>query len=108
MVPQSPDWLVRILPKIVEDGPIPANKTRETECIGRLGLAKETVSEVDPMKTQTRWMSKMIEEAEKAAPAMPWERGLRRQAMISRRLDAEERHVKVTLPAMPAGISLAG
>lgn len=60
------------------------------------------------MKTQTRWMSKMIAEAEKTAPAMPWERGLRRQAMISRRLEREERHVKVTLPAMPAGISLAG
>lgn len=60
------------------------------------------------MKTKTRWMSKMIEDAEKSATPMPWERGLRRQAMISRRLDAEERRVKVTLPAMPAGISLAG
>ncbi|WP_237060931.1 hypothetical protein [Loktanella sp. M215] len=108
MVPQSTDILILILLKIVKDGPIPANKTRETESIGRLGLAKETVTEVDTMKTQTRWMSKMIEETEKAAPAMPWERGLRRQAMISRRLDAEERQVKVTLPAMPAGISLAG
>ncbi|MBU1835923.1 hypothetical protein [Loktanella salsilacus] len=59
------------------------------------------------MTMQKRWMTNMISEAEACTTKMPWERGLRRQAMISRRLDTEERKVKVTLPPMPAGISLA-
>lgn len=60
------------------------------------------------MTTQKRWMTNMIAEAEACTTKMPWERGLRRQAMISRRLESDERKVKVTLPALPAGISLAG
>ncbi|WP_386683929.1 hypothetical protein [Loktanella sp. R86503] len=59
------------------------------------------------MTQQKRWMTNMIAEAEVCSTKMPWERGLRRQAMISRRLDAEERKVKVTLPPMPVGIQLA-
>ncbi|WP_394153558.1 hypothetical protein [Loktanella salsilacus] len=59
------------------------------------------------MTQQKRWMTNMIAEADACSTKMPWERGLRRQAMISRRLDAEERKVKVTLPPMPVGIQLA-
>ena len=60
------------------------------------------------MTTQKRWLTNMISEAEACTTKMPWERGLRRQAMISRRLDSDERKIKVTLPALPSGISLAG
>ncbi|MFZ3580942.1 hypothetical protein ACOI1H_02070 [Loktanella sp. DJP18] len=60
------------------------------------------------MATQKRWMTTLMTEAEACTTQMPWERGLRRQAMISRRLEGEERKVKVTLPPMPSGISLAG
>lgn len=38
---------------------------------------------------------------------MPWERGLRRQAMIARRLEASDRVVKVTLVPMPDFMSLS-
>lgn len=37
------------------------------------------------MKTQKRWMTNMVAEADKCTTRMPWERGLRRQAMIARR-----------------------
>lgn len=33
----------------------------------------------------TRWMKSVLKEAEKSKARMPWERGIRRQAMISRR-----------------------
>ncbi len=60
------------------------------------------------MKTKTRWMTNMIAEAEACTTQMPWERGARRQEMISRRLSDDDRPVKITLPPMPAGIHLAG
>ncbi len=60
------------------------------------------------MNTQKRFMTNMIAEAEACTTKMPWERGLRRQAMISRRLENEDRKVKVTLPKMPASICIAG
>jgi hypothetical protein len=60
------------------------------------------------MTTQKRWMTSMISEAEACTTKKPWERDLRRQAVISQHLDNEVRKVKVTLPPMPAGISLAG
>jgi hypothetical protein len=53
-------------------------------------------------------MTSMISEAEACTTKKPWERDLRRQAVISQHLDNEVRKVKVTLPPMPAGISLAG
>ncbi|MEJ6477304.1 MAG: hypothetical protein QNL92_01340 [Octadecabacter sp.] len=37
------------------------------------------------MKTQKRWMTKMIKEAEACTVKMPWERGPRREAFISAR-----------------------
>ena len=60
------------------------------------------------MSTEKRWMTNTIKEAEACTTKMPWERGLRRQAMISRRLEAESRKVKISLAPVPAGLSLAG
>lgn len=60
------------------------------------------------MNTEKRWMTNTIKEAEACITKMPWERGLRRQAMISRRLETETRTVKISLAPMPAGLSLAG
>ncbi|WP_377508314.1 hypothetical protein [Octadecabacter sp. R77987] len=37
------------------------------------------------MKTQKRWISNMIKEAEACTTKMPWERGLRREAFMSAR-----------------------
>lgn len=37
------------------------------------------------MKAERRWMTSMVQEAEACKTRMPWERGLRRQAMIARR-----------------------
>lgn len=54
------------------------------------------------MSTQKRWMTSVISEAAKCTTKMPWERGAQRQAMIARRLEDSDRHVKVTLPPMPA------
>lgn len=54
------------------------------------------------MKTQPRWIKNTIAEAEACKTKMPWERGLRRQAMIARRLEAEKRVAKITLPPLPA------
>lgn len=43
------------------------------------------------MKIKTRWMDGIKQEAVKLQVAMPWERGLRRKAMIRRRSDAARR-----------------
>ena len=59
------------------------------------------------MATQKRWIKNTIAEAEACKTKMPWERGLRRQAFIARRLEREGRNVKITLPPMPDGISLS-
>ncbi len=37
------------------------------------------------MKIKTRWMDAIKDEAATMTHKMPWERGMRRQAMISRR-----------------------
>ena len=37
------------------------------------------------MKIKTRWMDAIKEEAATCTAKMPWERGLRRKAMIARR-----------------------
>lgn len=42
------------------------------------------------MKAERRWMTSMVQEAEACKTRMPWERGLRRQAMIARREAAEK------------------
>lgn len=41
------------------------------------------------MQTDRRWMNSLIDEAASCHARMPWERGLRRQAMISRRKATE-------------------
>jgi len=39
----------------------------------------------EQMKTQRRWMTSVLTEAAACKVRMPWERGLRRGAMIARR-----------------------
>ncbi|KQI69111.1 hypothetical protein AN189_05895 [Loktanella sp. 3ANDIMAR09] len=58
--------------------------------------------------SKARWMKNTIAEAEKCTTKMPWERGLRRQAMIARRLETEGRDKKISLAPLPEGMSLAG
>ena len=58
------------------------------------------------MGSSKRWIDTTIEEANKCDVKMPWERGNRRQEMIARRLDQSE-HVKVSLPPMPAFMTMA-
>lgn len=59
------------------------------------------------MGSSKRWIDNTIEEANKCETKMPWERGLRRQAMIARRLEQTERPCKVSLPPMPAFMTMA-
>ena len=40
------------------------------------------------MKPERRWMKSILTEAAACKTRMPWERGLRRQAMVSRRAAA--------------------
>lgn len=42
------------------------------------------------MAQERRWVKAILAESAKAQPAMPWERGNRRAAMIARRLRAAE------------------
>lgn len=56
--------------------------------------------------SKTRWMENTTNAANDAKTTMPWERGLRRQAMIARRLETDARPNKVTLPPMPAFMAL--
>jgi len=58
------------------------------------------------MGSSKRWIDNSIEEANKCETKMPWERGLRRQALISRRLEQSEQ-VKVSLPPMPTFMTMA-
>lgn len=46
------------------------------------------------MKTQPRWMKSLLAEAAECRTRMPWERGLRRAALIARRKQAAERAVE--------------
>ncbi len=59
------------------------------------------------MGKSSRWMDKTRAAAKACETKMPWERGLRRQAMIARRLEDESAKSKVTLPPMPKGVFLA-
>lgn len=59
------------------------------------------------MGTSKRWIDKTIEEANKCETKMPWERGLHRQAMIARRLENATKPTKVSLPPMPAFMTMA-
>ena len=59
------------------------------------------------MTKQKRWIDKTIAAADECKTRMPWERGLRRQAFIARRLEADSRQVKISLPPLPEGVSLA-
>ena len=59
------------------------------------------------MGSSKRWIDKTTEEANKCEAKMPWERGARRQEMIARRLEQTDTHAKVTLPPMPAFMTMA-
>jgi len=61
----------------------------------------------DKMGSSKRWIDNTIEEANKCETKMPWERGLRRQAMIARRLAQTEKPTTVSLPPMPAFMTMA-
>lgn len=55
---------------------------------------------------KARWMEETKNAANDCEANMPWTRGLRRQAMIARRLETDNRTNKVTLPPMPAFMSM--
>lgn len=59
------------------------------------------------MKTQKRWIKNVITEADACKTRMPWERGLRRQAMIARRMERDEREAKITLAPVPEWMVLS-
>lgn len=59
------------------------------------------------MGSSKRWINNTIKEANKCETKMPWERGLRRQAMIARRLEQTEKATSVSLPPMPAFMTMA-
>ncbi len=59
------------------------------------------------MAATKHWIAQTIEQADKCDTKMPWERGARRQEMISRRLAQTDTHTKVTLPPMPAFMTMA-
>ena len=59
------------------------------------------------MGKKTRWVENTVKAATDCNTKMPWERGLRRQAMIARRLEDGQSRAKVTLPPMPAGVFVA-
>ncbi len=59
------------------------------------------------MGSSKRWIDSTIEEANKCETKMPWERGAQRQAMIARRLEQSDRQAKVSLPPMPAFMTMA-
>lgn len=56
--------------------------------------------------TDQRWMKSVKDEAANCTTKMPWERGLRRQAMIARRLETDDRVSKITLPPLPAFMAM--
>lgn len=55
---------------------------------------------------KARWMTETKKAANDTEANMPWTRGLRRQEMIARRLESDDRPKKVTLPPMPEFMSL--
>jgi len=52
--------------------------------------------------TKHRWINKTIDEAANLNHKMPWERGLRRQAMIARRVEETQSEAKISLAPLPA------
>lgn len=58
------------------------------------------------MTKNQRWVKSTIAAAEACNTKMPWERGARRQEMIARRMDAEER-AHVSLAPLPAWMTEA-
>ncbi len=59
------------------------------------------------MQKSPRWIANTIAQADKCTTKMPWERGLRRQAMIARRVEQTQSSKPVSLPPMPAHIMMA-
>jgi hypothetical protein len=55
---------------------------------------------------KARWMEETKNAANDCETNMPWARGARRQEMIARRLENDNRPNKVTLPPMPAFMSM--
>jgi len=51
--------------------------------------------------TQTKWISEAKTAANDCDKSMPWTRGLRRQEMIARRLESDNRSAKISLAPMP-------
>ena len=54
---------------------------------------------------KAKWIKETKAAANDCEANMPWARGLRRQAMIARRLENDRPSAKVTLPPMPAFMS---
>lgn len=54
------------------------------------------------MGSSKRWIKNTTEQAGKCETQMPWERGLRRQAMIARRMEQTGGKSPITLPPMPS------
>ena len=59
------------------------------------------------MASTQRWIDKTIDEANKCETKLPWERGARRQEMIARRIAQRDMTPKVSLPPMPAFMTMA-
>jgi hypothetical protein len=53
-----------------------------------------------------RWIEETKNAANDCETNMPWARGLRRQAMIARRLETDTRQNKITLAPMPSFMSM--
>lgn len=53
------------------------------------------------MGSNKRWINGTVAEAAKCDKKMPWERGLRRQAMIARRMEETGGKSPITLPPLP-------
>ena len=59
------------------------------------------------MGSSKRWIESAASEAAKVETKMPWERGLRRQAMIARRMEQTGGTSRITLPPMPSFLTEA-
>ncbi|MBS1301273.1 hypothetical protein [Loktanella sp. SALINAS62] len=87
--------------------PIPAPSKGET-AFSRSEISDTHLKQRTGKMSKARWMKNTVEEAATCTTKMPWERGLRRQAMITRRLETETRSVKISLAPLPEGLCLAG
>mgnify|MGYP005990895919 CR=1 FL=1 len=59
------------------------------------------------MGSSKRWIGSTAAEAASCEKKMPWERGLRRQAMIARRVEETGGTSRITLPPMPSFMTQA-